>query len=826
MTSNISRYGLAALSVAAALLVRELLRVYFEPTPNAFFFCAVALTSWLGGFGPGLLASVLSIWLIDYHFTAPYYIPEIGAEDLPRLIVFFLSAASISWLSASQERARKSLQQARDELEIKVQERTAELRRINEELRAEIAERKNAEAALQSSETRLKEAQAVAHLGSYEVDVLTGETRWSDEVFRILGLDPANGSLSRQDSIEHVVHPEDREYAMQRYNEVVREGKLYDLECRVIRPDGSVRFVQSMGQAIKSQNGAVVRLVGALLDITERKQTEDNLARLNRTLQTLYRCNQALVHATDEYELLQAVCRILVEVGGLRMAWVGYRELDLEKTVRPVARAGYDQGYVESVKATWADTERGQGPVGIALRTGKPWWAKNIQTDAHTAPWREEALKRGYGSVIALPLMSDGEPFGALALYAAETNAFNERTIEHFTELADNLAYGVMALRTRGERERAEKELQKQTAYLDELFELAPEAIVLRDVNNRVVRINREFTRLFGYTSEEFVGRPFAELITPDELRDEGKGYANLLDRGQRVEAETIRQRKDGTRLHVSFVAAPVSVLGGQIAVYAIYRDITERKQAEASLREARAALTHVTRVMTLGEMTASIAHEINQPLAAVANNAGACLRWLSANNLEEARQSAELIIGDAHRAGEIIRRIRALAKKSPPRNDCLNINETILEVIPLAHGEIERNRVSLQTQLSSDVPVILGDRIQLQQVILNLIINAVEAMGGTSDGPRELLISSTKNDLQDLLVAVRDSGPGLDPNSLDHLFTAFFTTKPNGMGMGLAISRSIIEAHGGRLWATPNNGQGATFQFTLPIGDKKEAPR
>src|SRR5499425_158138 len=766
MTPDISRYGLAALSVAAALLIRELLRVYFEPPPNAFFFCAVALTSWLGGFGPGLLASVLSIWLIDYHFTAPYYIPEIGAEDLPRLIVFFLSAASISWLSASQERARKSLQQARDELEIKVQERTAELRRINEELRAEIAERKNAEAALLSSETRLKEAQAVAHLGSYEVDVLTGETRWSDEVFRILGLDPARDSLSRQDSIEHVVHPEDREYAMQRYNEVVREGRLYDLECRVIRPDGSVRFVQSMGEAIKDQNGAVVRLVGALLDITERKQTEDNLARLNRTLQTLYRCNQALVHATDEYELLQAVCRILVEVGGLRMAWVGYLELELEKTVRPVAQAGYEQGYVESVKATGADTERGQGPVGIALRTGKPWWAKNIQTDAHTAPWREEALKRGYGSVIALPLMSDGEPFGALALYAAETNAFNERTIEHFTELADNLAYGVMVLRTRGERERAEKELRKQTAYLDELFELAPEAIVLRDVHNRAVRINRDFTRLFGYTSEEFVGRPFAELITPDELRGEGERYGYLLDRGQRVEAETIRQRKDGSRLHVSFVAAPVSISGGQIAVYAIYRDITERKQAEASLREARAELTHVTRVMILGEMTASIAHEINQPLAAVANNAGACLRWLAGQppNLEEARQSVELIIGDAHRAGEIIRRIRALAKKSPPRKDWLNINEIIMEVITLARGEIERNHVSLQTQLSSDVPLILGDRIQLQQVILNLIINAVEAISATGEESREVEVGSRKHDPRGVLVTVRDSGAGLDP--------------------------------------------------------------
>jgi len=222
---------------------------------------------------------------------------------------------------------------------------------------------------------------------------------------------------------------------------------------------------------------------------------------------------------------------------------------------------------------------------------------------------------------------------------------------------------------------------------------------------------------------------------------------------------------------------------------------------------------------MILGEMTASIAHEINQPLAAVANNAGACLRWLAGQppNLEEARQSVELIIGDAHRAGEIIRRIRALAKKSPPRKDWLNINEIIMEVITLARGEIERNHVSLQTQLSSDVPLILGDRIQLQQVILNLIINAVEAMGGTNDGPRELLIGSRKSESKGVTVSVEDSGPGLNPESLGHLFTAFYTTKPKGMGMGLAISRSIIEAHGGRLWATANDERGATFQFTLP---------
>ncbi len=691
--SVILRYGLAVLSVAAALIIKELLRTYFDPTPNSLFFCAVVLSSWSGGLGPGLLASALSVALIDYHFTSPYYALDFSAEDLPRMAVFFLAAVSISWLSASQKRARESLQQARDELELKVRERTAEFRHINEELRAEIAERKNAEAALLSSEAQLKEAQAVAHLGSFEVDVLTGHTRWSDEVFRILGRDPANGSLSRQDFIEHVIHPEDRQYAERRYNEVVHDGKLYDLECRVIRPDGSVRFVQSMGEPIKGPNGTVIRLVGALLDITERKQTEDNLARLNRTLQTLYQCNQALVHATDEYELLQAACGILVEVGGLRMAWVGYKEIDLERSIRPVAQAGYNEGYVESVKATWEDAERGHGPTGTAIRTGKPAWTKNIQTDSGIAPWRAEALERGYGSNISLPLMSDGAPFGALTLYAKEPNAFNERTLEQFTELANNLAYGVIALRTR-----------------------------------------------------------------------------------------------------------------------------VQRRQAEAALREAQAELAHVTRAMTMGELTASIAHEINQPLAAVVTNANASLRWLAgaAPNLDEAREAVGRIVRDGNRASDVIGRIRALFKKSDGEKMLFDMNEVIQEVVSLIQSEIQKNHVTLRMSLATGLPRVLGDRVQLQQVILNLVMNGIEAMSAVTDRPRNLLVHSDQYESDKVSIAVEDSGIGLNPESLDHLFAAFFTTKPKGMGMGLAISRSIVENHGGRLWAAPNDGPGATFQFTL----------
>jgi len=261
-----------------------------------------------------------------------------------------------------------------------------------------------------------------------------------------------------------------------------------------------------------------------------------------------------------------------------------------------------------------------------------------------------------------------------------------------------------------------------------------------------------------------------------------------------------------------------MATIGSQIGQF------IDRKQAEDALHRVQAELAHVTRVATLGELTASIAHEINQPLAAVVNNATACVHWLAAQNLEEARQCAEFVIADGHRAGEIIGRIRALAKKAPPRKDRVDVNETIREVIALARSEVQSNGVSVRTRLGEELPLILGDRIQLQQVILNLMINAIEAMNEVSDAPRELSITSATDESKRVLVAVRDSGLGLHPGSLDRLFDAFYTTKPQGMGMGLAISRSIVEAHGGRLWVTPNEPHGAVFQFTLPSGPDKVA--
>jgi C4-dicarboxylate-specific signal transduction histidine kinase len=257
----------------------------------------------------------------------------------------------------------------------------------------------------------------------------------------------------------------------------------------------------------------------------------------------------------------------------------------------------------------------------------------------------------------------------------------------------------------------------------------------------------------------------------------------------------------------------------GLVAIAATTYLVLRIKSSEAAMHSARAQVAHIARVTTLGELTASIAHEVNQPLAAIVTNGDAALRWLAhkSPNLGEARQAVERIVNDGNRASHVIGRIRSLAMRSPIQKEWLNINKPIQEIVSLTATEIQQNRISLHTQLSDNLPRVFGDEIQLQQVLLNLIHNAIEAMSSDADGPREMLIGSAENDAGDVVVTVRDSGVGLETNTLARLFDAFYTTKPNGMGMGLAISRSIIEAHEGQIWATPNAPRGAIMQFSLP---------
>src|SRR5229473_1261492 len=369
---------------------------------------------------------------------------------------------------------------------------------------------------------------------------------------------------------------------------------------------------------------------------------------------------------------------------------------------------------------------------------------------------------------------------------------------------------------------RTEQALREGAARLLTLIETAVDGVILINARGVVLVFNPACEKLFGYSADAVIGQN-VKMLMPQPYRQEHDRYlSNYLDtREPKIIGsgrEVLGRRKDGSTFPMNLSVGEAKQEGESIFV-GIIHDLSVSRRTEGELQQAQTELARVARVTTLGELTAAIAHEVNQPLTGLVSSGNACLRWLAGDvpNLMAARESVERMISAGSRAGEVIRRIRALVGKAPPLRDRLNINDAITEVVTLIRGEIQRNRISLRTKLSTDVPLVLGDRIQLQQVILNLLLNAMEAMSDVSPQPRELSVSSAKDGPNGALVSVRDSGTGLDGTVLDRLFEAFYTTKAHGMGIGLAVSRTIIQAHGGRLWAMPNVPQGAIFQFTLP---------
>jgi len=500
----------------------------------------------------------------------------------------------------------------------------------------------------------------------------------------------------------------------------------------------------------------------------------------------------------------------------------------------------------------------------------------------------------------------------------------------------------------------AQEELQKQTSRLDQLFEQAPEGVAVLSTDDRIVRVNKEFTRMFGYGPDEVLQRPINDLIVPETEIESSRAYTRVLQHGGRVEVETVRRRKDGTEIDVSLLAISVRTTSGQQVVnYAIYRDITERKRAEERLRESEARfqamadtapvliwmtgtdglchyfnkpwleftgrtmeqevgtgwiegvhpddvqgcfdgflpafearkpfrmeyrlrradgeyrwvmesgiprytgggefegyigsnvditelkhaelerhrlhqleadLAHINRVSMMGELAASLAHEIKQPIAATLMDAKSCLRWLRRDtpDVAEGCEAALRIINDATRAAEVIDRVRSLYRRDTSDRELLDVNEIIREMIILLREKTDLNSISIHTDLTSGLPLVTADRVQLQQVLMNLILNSIEAM---KDAKGELSVTSKRSDDGQLLISVSDSGIGLPSGAVDRIFEAFFTTKAQGTGMGLSISRRIIESHGGSLWACANTVRGATFQFTLPIDVASSSP-
>jgi PAS domain S-box-containing protein len=453
------------------------------------------------------------------------------------------------------------------------------------------------------------------------------------------------------------------------------------------------------------------------------------------------------------------------------------------------------------------------------LRTGE----SVILDDAATEPLFAAdpyIRQRQARSILCLPLINQAKLIGVLYLENNLTRrAFAPARIAVLKLLASQAAISL-------ENTRLYRDLEQREAKIRRLVDANIIGIVIFTLDGQIIEANEAFLAMVGYSRDDLLsGRISYTGMTPHEWQAATReAIEQLKASGSCKPYEKAYERKDGSRVPVLVGAAFLE--GSENQGVAFVLDLTERKRAEAEgreseqrFREVQMELAHANRVATMGQLTASIVHEVNQPLAAIVNAASACVRWLHGGtpNLDEARSAVDWIIKESNRASEVISRTHDLFKKAPSRRDRWEINRAISEVIELTRGEAVKNGVTVQTELADHLPDIHGDRVQLQQVILNLIINAIQAMSDLTDGTRELHISTESAGEEGVRVAVRDTGPRLSAETLQRLFEPFYTTKPTGMGMGLSICRSIIEDHGGRLWATGLHPYGAHFQFTIP---------
>ena len=365
-------------------------------------------------------------------------------------------------------------------------------------------------------------------------------------------------------------------------------------------------------------------------------------------------------------------------------------------------------------------------------------------------------------------------------------------------------------------RARQQNEQRWRTA-----FDRLAIGITMADFTGHYFAANSVFQNMLGYTESELYRLTFVDVTYEEDRKADLELVRELVEgKRQHFQIEKRYRRKDGALFWARANVALVPGMGGVAPFwFAVVEDITARKEAQHALQRTQVELARVSRLTTMGELAASIAHEVNQPLTAVTNTSNACLRLLAEHNLEPAvlRRALEAIVAEGTRASAVIARLRAFIMKAPAEKNALDINEVIQEVLALTGRELDENRVLLERQLTKALPLVLGDRVQLQQVLLNLIMNGIEAMTAVANRPRLLWVQSRIAESGHVLVAVRDSGTGLGLEA-ERVFTPFFTTKANGMGMGLSISRSLVEAHGGRLWAEPKSPHGAVFCFTLPV--------
>jgi PAS domain S-box-containing protein len=630
---------------------------------------------------------------------------------------------------------------------------------------------KRAEKKLRRSEEFLLDAQKLSHTGSWRHDIASGEVTVSPEVYRIHDIKP-DDDPSNTEFFFSKFHPEDRNRVVDLFERSEIEKTDFQVDYRIVLPDGSIKHLHTIGRPILNDSGDLAEFVGTVMDVTERRQAEEALRSSEEQWRNAFENNPTM------YFMLEASGGIR-SVNPFGATQLGYTVDDL------IGRSVLDLFHEADREAVQRYSASCLEKLGESLS----WELRKVRKDGSVLWVRETAR----------------------AILGPKNRPILLVACEDITR-----------------RKQGEEKLRQNEAYLQESQRLGHMGSWAYNVSSGELFASPELLRIFGRDPDQ-------EKATTEMFRGnvhpEDRAYVDdTIDKAMREKTDFAIDHRivlpDGSIKHVYSMAHRVFDDSNTLVEYiGTVMDVTERKRSEEVLRRAQADLAHINRVTTMGELTASLAHEVNQPIAAAVTNANTCLRWLARDqpDLQEAREAALRIVKDGTRAAEIITRVRLLFKKGSPERELVDVNEVVREMIVLLHGEATRYSISFRTELEADLPQVMGDRVQLQQVFMNLMLNSIDAMKGV-DGAREVSIKSQRMENEHIQLSVSDTGVGLPLQEASQIFNAFFTTKPDGTGMGLPISRSIIESHGGRLWAGDNPPHGASFYVTLPTkGETRE---